>query len=223
MKKLFIIIFLAAIILPAASFASSGDSGQDTAEIIKLNKQGFTSRLTNPQQTVSCATRAMALAKSAGYKDGMGEAYRVLGVGYYYLNRTKDAIDSYLAALDCFTEANDLRGEGNVYNNIGNLYRDNDYELSLEYLTKSLVIAQKLSDSQLMAKLYMNIGNVYYRKNSYNQALNYYNRSNTLFITLKDSANLVQCLQNKGVVYYNLNQFAIAEGLLNEANKEAKK
>ena len=223
MKKLFIIVIIAATGFPAMALTSPGGAGQDTAEIIKLNNQGFASRLTNPQQTISCASRAMALAKSAGYKDGMGEAYRVLGIGYYYLNRTKDAIDSYLAALDYFTQANDLRGEGNVYNNIGNLYRDNDYEASLEYLNKSLKIAQQLSDVQLMAKLYMNIGNVYYRKKSYNQALNYYDKSKTLFVTLKDSANLVQCLQNKGVVYYNLNQFATAESLLNEANKEAKK
>src|SRR6185503_6845907 len=99
MKKLFIIVIIAATGFPAMALTSPGGAGQDTAEIIKLNNQGFASRLTNPQQTVSCASRAMALAKSAGYKDGMGEAYRVLGIGYYYLNRTKDAIDSYLAAL----------------------------------------------------------------------------------------------------------------------------
>jgi tetratricopeptide (TPR) repeat protein len=223
MKKLFIIIFLALMKFPVMAFASQDNLGRDTVEIIKLNKQGFNSRLTNPEQTISYASRAMALAKNINYKDGIAESYRVLGIGSYYLNKTKEAIDNYLAALDYFTQAGDLRGEGNVYNNIGVLYRDNDYEASLENLKKSLAIAQRLSDNQLMAKLYMNIGSVYYRKKSYYQALNYYDKSNALFLPLKDTANLIQCLQNKGVVYYNLNQFATAEQLLNEANKEAKK
>jgi tetratricopeptide (TPR) repeat protein len=223
MKKIFIIFLFALIKFPIAAFASAGDLGRDTTEIIKLNKQGLDSRLTNPEQTINYASRAMTLAKNINYKDGIAESYRVLGIGYYYLNRTKDAIDSYLAAQDYFAQAGDLRGEGSVYNNIGNLYRDNDYDASLEYLNKSLKIAQKLSDNQLMAKLYMNIGTVYYRKKSYNQALNYYDKSSVLFTAFKDSANIVQCLQNKGVVYYNLNQFATAEQLLNEANKEAKK
>jgi len=223
MKKIFIIFLFALLKLPAVAVAWQGGQGSDTLEIIKLNKQGFASRMTNSEQTLSYANKAMGMAKSIGYKDGIAEAYRVMGIGYSYLNKTKDAIDSYLEALDYFTQAGDLRGEGNVYNNIGNLYRDNDYEASLENLKKSLAIAQKLSDNQLMAKLYMNIGNVYYRKKSYSQALNYYDKSNALFIPLKDSANLIQCLQNRGVVYYNLNQFATAEQLLKEANKEAKK
>ena len=222
MKKLFIIIFLALIKFPVTAFASPGDLGQDTLEIKKLNKQGLDSRFTSPQQTVNYASRALSLAKDADYKKGMGEAYRVMGVGYYYLNQTVKAIDSYLTALNCFVQAHDLRGQGQVYNNIGILFRDNDYEASLHYLNESLAIAQKLSDNQLIARADMNIGSVYYRKGSYYQALNYYNKSNALFITLKDSANLIQCLQNKGVVYYNLNQFAIAGQLLNEANREAK-
>jgi len=223
MRKLFIIIFIVLIKFPVSALASTGDLNQDTLEVKKLDLQAFNSRFTNPEQTISYALRAMTLAKNINYTDGIAESYRVLGVGNYYLNKTKEAIDSYLTALDYFTKAGDLRGEGNVYNNIGNLYRDNDYEESLVYLNKSLKIAQRLSDNQLMAKLYMNIGTVYYRKNSYNQALSYYDKSNALFIPLKDSANLIQCLQNRGVVYYNLNQFAVAEKLLNEANKEAKK
>ncbi|HZY39644.1 MAG TPA: tetratricopeptide repeat protein [Mucilaginibacter sp.] len=223
MKKLYIIIILALIKFPASALSSHGDSTPDTTQIIKLDKQGFDSRMTNSEQTIRYAGRALAMAKNIDYKDGIAESYRVMGVGYFYLNRTKDAIDSYLAALDYFTQANDLRGEGKVYNNIGCLYIDNDYEASLHYLNESLAIAQKLSDKHLMTSLYMNLGNVHYRQKSYYQALNYYDKSSELFAILKDSANMVQCLENKGVIYYNLNQFATAEQLLIEANKEAKK
>jgi tetratricopeptide (TPR) repeat protein len=223
MKKLFIIIFIALIKLPVSALGASGDLGHDTLEVAKLTRQGFASRLTNPEQTVSYASRAITLAKNIDYKNGLGEAYRVMGIGYYRLNQTVKAIDNYLTALNYFIQANNLRGEGKVYNNIGNLYGDNDYELSLHYLNKSLEIAHKLSDNQLIAGADLNIGVIYYRKKSYYQALNYYDQSNTLFVILKDTINLIQCLQNKGVAYYNLNQFATAEQLLKEANTAAKK
>lgn len=195
----------------------------DTNEIIKLNNQALENRNSSPEETVAGAKKALAMAQKAGYWSGVGEAYRVMGIGHYYLNKPEIAIDNYLNALAQFTKVGDLAGEGNVYNNIGNLYMDNDYDQSLYFLQKSLKIAQKLKDNRLMAKLYLNIGNVYFRKKAYNQALNYYDKSNDMFIALKDSSvNLIRCLQNRGVIYYSLKQLDKARDLLLQANKQAK-
>lgn len=205
-----------------AAFAMQGDLVQDTAAVIKLNQQGFAMRLTDPDQTIQIAGKALGIAKKIDYKAGMGEAYRVMGIGYYYLDQSAKAIDDYLTALSYFQQINDLKGEGKIYNNIGNLYRNDDYDLALEYFQKTLVIAMKLSDKRLIAGVYNNIGTVYYHKNSFYQALNYYNKSNELFSALKDSVNLVQCAENRGVIYYNLNQLDKAGKLLTDANREAK-
>lgn len=223
MKRLFTIIFF--IFVKLSVFASVAPIAQtsDSTEVIRLNKQAFTTRMTDPVQTLTYATRALNLAKNIDYTEGAAESYRVIGIGYYYLNQTVKSIDNYMAALEYFKKANDLLGVAKVNNNIGVLYRDNDYDASLEYLNKALVIAQSLSNKLLMANVYLNMGAVYYRKSSYFQALNYYDKSKVLFTELKDSTNLVQCLQNKGVAYYNLRQFDIAEKQLIEANKEAKK
>ena len=213
------------IVLFAASFSVNAQAkiaAQDTVEIIKLNKQGFASRLTKPGQTVANADKALLISQKINYKRGIGESYRIMGIGNYYLAQPLKAINNYLNALAYFTQINDLKSEGKVYNNIGNLYRDNDYDKALEFFQKSLVIAKKTSDIQLTANLNFNIGNIYYAKNSFNQALISYNIANDLFKVLKDSVNLVQCMQNKGVMYYNLSQFDKAEALLLEANKEAK-
>ncbi|MBE9586292.1 tetratricopeptide repeat protein [Mucilaginibacter sp. JRF] len=196
---------------------------QDTNEVIKFNKQGFDSRLTDPEQTLANANRALELSKKLNYVRGIGESYRVLGVGYYYLNESEKSIDNYLKALEYFRRLNDLQSEARVYNNIGNLFRDNDYEQSLNYLNKSLVIALKLNDRQLIASLYLNIGNIKYRQKSYNNALDYYNRSSVIFSELKDSVDIIKCIQNKGVIYFHLNDYTKAERLLLEANQAAKR
>ncbi len=194
----------------------------DSNTVIKLNKQGFGVRLTNPNQTIANGNKALSISQKINYKGGIAESYRVMGIGYYYLNQSVKAVDSYLNALNYFRQIGDLKGQGKVYNNIGNLYRNDDYDLSLEFFNKALTIAQRFKDKQLMANIYLNVGTVYYHKESFYQALNYYNKSNEIFSALKDTTNLVQCMENKGVIYFNLKQLDKAENLLLSANKEAK-
>jgi tetratricopeptide (TPR) repeat protein len=221
MKKFFQFLFFVLLAISART-ALGYDQGQDTAKVIKLNITALHMRLTDADQTVSGAAKALAIAQKIDYKAGIAESYRVMGVGYYYLDQPIKSIDSYLTALNYFKQIKDIQGEGKVYNNIGNLYRYNDYDLSLDYFQKALVIAKKFSNNPLIAAIYLNIGTVYYHKKLYYQALNYYNISNTMFIALKDSVNLAQCTQNKGVMYYNLKQYGLAEKLLLEATKRAK-
>jgi tetratricopeptide (TPR) repeat protein len=223
MKSRFLSLVFFTLICLSAFGAKSPDVAQpDTNKVIKINKQGFDMRMTNPEQTVAYGQRALELAEKLDYKKGIGESYRVIGVGNYYLNESKKSIDAYLNALDNFQQINDLRGEGKVLNNIGNLYRLNDYDLALEYFQRALAIAQKLSDDKLRATIYINIGDVYARKKFFSQALNYDNQSYKLLSRLKDTVNLVLCLQNKGVIYFNLQQFDKADSLLRAANEEAK-
>ncbi|MFI5158894.1 MAG: tetratricopeptide repeat protein [Sphingobacteriales bacterium] len=197
------------------------DLKADSNRVIKLNKLGFDMRLTDPDQTVADAGKALVIARRINYTNGIAESYRVMGIGYYYLDQYIKAINNYLMALNYFKQLNDLEGQGRIYNNIGNLYRYSDYDTSLEYFNQALSIAQKLSNKPLMATVYLNIGTVYYHKNSYYQALSYYNKSSALFEVLKDSVNMVQCTQNKGVMYYNLKEYDMAEKLLTDAREKA--
>jgi tetratricopeptide (TPR) repeat protein len=195
---------------------------QDTSEVVKLNKQAYLIRLSNPQETYNNAKKALIIAQELNYVDGIGESYRQMGIGNFYLNQPEIAIENYLNSLHYFARINNLHGQAKVYNNIGNLYRDNDYDQSLFYLQKSLDIAKKVEDNQLIASLYLNIGNVYLRKKSFNQALQFYNKSNVMFQASKDSVNIIKCLQNRGVIYYNLGVYDQALSLLVEANKLAR-
>ncbi|HMG11370.1 MAG TPA: tetratricopeptide repeat protein [Mucilaginibacter sp.] len=197
-------------------------AAKDTNEVINLNSHAYSNRLTDPKQTVEDATKALALAIKLSYLDGIAESYRIIGIGKYYLDQPEKAIDNYLNSLAYFTKTSNLKGEAKVYNNIGVLFRDHDYDRSLVYLNKSLVIAKKIGDNKLIAASYLNIGNTYNRKNNLFQALNYYDKSYKLFSKSQDSVNLIQCLLNRGVIYYKLKDYDKALGLLLEANKGAK-
>ncbi|MHB8207305.1 tetratricopeptide repeat protein [Mucilaginibacter sp.] len=223
MKKISSVLFF--ILFAFSVYAADGVKDlmvQDTSDVKSLNKQAYEARLTNPEQTINTGSKALQLAIKLHYTPGIAEAYRVMGLGQFYLNLPEDAINSYIKSLDFYTKDNNLRGVAKVYNNIGSLYRDNDYDRSLEFFQKALDIGNKLSDKSLIATSYLNLGNFYFRKKSFSQALKYYNDSESLFTILRDSVNLIQCQQNKGVVYYNLRQLDLSASLLTDAIVKAK-
>jgi tetratricopeptide (TPR) repeat protein len=225
MKKFFPAIFF--IFFAIHVYASNADGingiiGQDTNAVLQLTKQAYEARLTNAQQTINAGNKALELATRLKYNFGIAEAYRVRGIGQYYMNNPEDAINSYINALPYFKKANSKKGEAQIYNNIGNLYRDNNYDAALEYFQKALDIGHEINDKSLIAKAYLNIGSLYFRQQSYNQALKYYHESELIFNVLKDSVNLMQVSQNRGAAYYYLNQLPLAEQLLTDANKKAK-
>jgi tetratricopeptide (TPR) repeat protein len=222
MKRFLFALFFTLFAVAAYADIKDDIAIKDTNEVMRLNKQAYDARLTDPEQTINIGNKALALAEKIDYINGIAEAYRVRGIGDYYLNEPEDAIDNYISALSNFSKANNLRGEAKVNNNIGNLYRDNDYDRSLEYFQRALEIGNKIADKSLIATAYLNLGNFYFRKNSFNQALKYYSNSESLFIEIKDSINIIQCSQNEGVAYFKLNQFDKAEVLLQDANAKAK-
>lgn len=224
MKLYYIAFFL--LLFSVAAFAddnaSVDGSKQDTTTVIQLDKRAYDARLTNAEETINLAGKALDQAMKLGYNRGIAESYRVQGIGQYYLNLPEDAIKSYLQASIYFEKCGDKVGEARVDNNIGNLYRDNDYDESLKYFTKAENIGEKLHDKSLIATSFLNLGNVYARKKQYSEALKDYNKSRDIFSGLKDSTNLILCEQNSGVAYYNLNQYDVAERLLTDATTKAK-
>ena len=85
-----------------------GAIGQDTDAVIQLTKQAYGARLTNAQQTITTGNKALELATKLNYNFGIAEAYRVRGIGQYYMNDPEAAINSYINALTFFKKANNV-------------------------------------------------------------------------------------------------------------------
>ncbi len=222
MKRVYLLVFFLFISLCRAYADVSIDGNQDTAQVNLLNKQGFSIHLTDHDETIKKAQQALELAQKLNYTNGIGEAYRIMGIGEFYSNNNTLAIADYLNALSYFKRANNLLGQAKVYNNIGNLYLDIDNDASLEYLQKGLKMAQELGNDKLIASAYLNIGNVYLKKKNFSLSLEYYDKSGKLFTKINDPVSMILILQNTGVINFKLKQYDKAEKLLLEANKEAK-
>jgi len=194
----------------------------DTSIIIELNNNAFKSRLINPNITITNAKKALQLSIKLNYINGIAESYRVIGVGNSYKNSIDISIENYLNALSYFKKSKNLEGEAKVYNNIGNLYRDIDLKKSLENFNKSLKIAEKLNNQNLLAGIYLNIGSANQQNKNYTKALSDYKKSLSMFITLNNKLGIIQSNQNMGVLYLNLGDYEKAEVHLSDALKNAK-
>jgi len=219
MKKIYAILFY--LLLAVTVYAS--DNNSDTNKVISLNISAYKNHLTKPNQTIADADKALTLAIKLNYQNGIAEAYRIKGIGEYYLNLQDSAFNHYNKALEIYKKWNNERGEARVFNNIGNLYQLVDYDKALENFGYAEAIAVKYKDKQLIASLYLNMGNIYNRQAKYSKALQSYNKSKELFTELKNPEFLVQSLENLGVIYYNLHQLDTAKSMLLDANEKAKK
>ncbi|HXH99369.1 MAG TPA: tetratricopeptide repeat protein [Sphingobacteriaceae bacterium] len=206
-------------VLPGYTYSQSP---RDTSHVIELNRIGFENRLTDPDQTLANANKALVLARKLNYINGIAEAYRVKGVGYYYKDNSKSSIESYLTSMNFFRRNKNIEGEAKVLNNLGNLYREVDNDKALGYFNKSLQLALKLDDTALIGGLYLNTGTIYYVKGKYYAALKSYEKSYKIFTDLDNSTGLTQCLQNLSMIYRKLNQLDKAEQYSLEARQKAK-
>ena len=118
-------------------FSQEHKNQQDSLRVKELNESGYNIRLTDPEQSISYGEKALALSRKINYIDGIAEAYRIIGVGHYYLGKSEKALSNYLASLSFFSQTRNSAGQAKVYNNIGNLYRDIDYDKGLEYFKQS--------------------------------------------------------------------------------------
>jgi len=220
MKKLYSTIFFIILSLVYAKAAYIVAPG-DTNEVNHLNNSGYLNRLQKPAQTVIYATKALKMATDIKYEHGVAEAYRIMGIGEYYLNKPDSAITDYFIALDKFTKLGDLSGRANVFNNIGNLYQEADYVKALEYFSQAEEIAKATHNEVLIAKINLNRGNIYYHQNELNKALNFYSTSYDQFTKLGIKESIIQCQQDLGITYKKLNEIDKAEKILLQANHDA--
>lgn len=197
-------------------------TSQDSNEVIHLNDLAYKNRLIDPERTLLYADKALSLSKKINYINGIAEAYRQKGIAKFYQNESANAYDNYLLSLNFFKKSNNLEGEAKVYNNIGNLYRDIEYDKGLDFFKQALAVAKKLEMKELVAGIYLNMGNIYQKMKNYNQALNTYKQGNLIFTELNHNTGLTQSLQNIGVCYYKLNQPQNAEDHLVKALVKAK-
>ena len=96
----------------------------------------------------------------------------------------------------------------NSLGNIGLVYQDlGDYDKSLGYQKRALVIREEFGDNSRIGLSLNNIGILYKDKGHYDKALNYLERSLVINEKLGDKSGLGRNLYNKGCLYADISDY----------------
>ncbi|MBD1942704.1 tetratricopeptide repeat protein [Coleofasciculus sp. FACHB-712] len=96
-------------------------------------------------------------------------------------------------------------------NNLGNAYYSlGQYQLAIDYLQQSLVIAREIGDRNGQAKSLGNLGNAYYSLGKYQLAIDYHQQSIAIKREIGDRNGEAKSLSNLGNAYYSLGKYQLA-------------
>ncbi len=148
------------------------------------------------------ADETLELSKSLNYEKGSFES--IINFGYYHLltGNPDKAIYYYQQNLNTSFSDRFPNLAIQAYNGIGQAYFiKSDYPNSYINFLKSLEIAEKTDDVDMIIKMNTNIGTLFSLLQDYDEALLYYNKAQTKFNSATTSLTKVQVLVNLGYLY----------------------
>ncbi|MFM6954304.1 MAG: tetratricopeptide repeat protein, partial [Sphingobacteriaceae bacterium] len=186
---------------PHAHAVQTVANGADSSVVDSLNNRAFSNRLKNPELSLAGAKKALYLAVKTHYSKGAAEAYRMLGLAEYYLFETEKSIGYYLKALGIYVATKNKAGQAKVLNNIGTLYYQTDYTKAATYFNRALKLTVPLRDTEMLANIYLNMGNINVRTKHHANALDNYIKAEKLYSAIGNQAGIVHSLQNCGKIF----------------------
>ncbi len=146
-----------------------------------LNEVAYAYRRLSPDSVLRYADRAIGLANSLDYKEGLAFAYKNKGIGFYKLGIATDTVIYYYQkAIDYAEEVNDYYTQVACYNNIGLVgIAELTYNESIQYLLNGIKIFDEHipEENRLKALMLGNIGTAYHRDGDNKRGIRYYEES----------------------------------------------
>jgi len=185
---------------------------QDTARVNALIELAVTYRGSDPGELIRLAEEARDLAGKAGYRKGLANAYKWIGIGYSDQDIYIDATLNWQESLRIFEEAGDKSGIANILSNLGTIYSNQgDDEKALELYLRSLKMAQDISDKIRTLTASLNIGLIYQKKEAtWDKALEYYFIALPLAEEMDYADGIGTACVNIGEVYFDQGRDSLA-------------
>ena len=115
----------------------------------------------NNIEALSYAEEAVALAINNNNQYQMADAYEIKGSIYTSMGEIEKSLKLQFMALDVYENVKDQKKISNISNSIANAYLDKkDYDKAMDFYMKSNLVANSISDSNLIAVSLIGIGSV---------------------------------------------------------------
>jgi CHAT domain-containing protein len=180
----------------------------------------------NAATTIPLAQLAMAIANKLRDKSARARSLRAMGNALYSSGQNNIAITYHERARKMFTA---LRNRVELARTLSAstqpLILTGNYRRALSNAQQSRQILSALSDRGRVARLDVNIGNIYHRQDRFGEALKFYRRAHRYFAANaeKDAEGMAAALHNIAMCLVSLNDFQGALSAHQEARAIAEK
>ena len=180
------------------------DAIEDTNKVnilIDISRNEYSS---SPVDAILYGHEAQMLSEKLGYQKGLANAFKYIGMGYYFQGEYWETINHWQESLRFFEAINDQVGVANILSNIGAVYfSEGDNTKALEFYLKSLKVAEEINDTLRLVTAQINVGAIYTENPAtYDKALDYYFAALPLSEKLGDYDAIGIASVNMGEIYF---------------------
>lgn len=145
------------------------------------------------------------------FDDGLGLRSRARGVALHYNGKSAEAALHFERALAWHERRDESVEVGKVLRSLVDVYQMNgEREKAVDAGQRARVIFRMGGETQLLAQLECNLGNVYFRLDRYAEARSYYEEASRLFESCGDELGVAHAAFNLGNIETNAHEFGAA-------------
>jgi len=198
---------------------------KDTAMVSSLNNLGLELLSQgNIDESLKYSEEANDLATELGYIKGKALSLKQIGNANYYKGNYLEVFDYWGQSLENFEILKDSIGISNILSNLGIIYfSQGSNARAIEYLLRSLTIAEKLNHPLRISTALLNIAMVYGDSpQDWDKAISYYEQALPYLKILNDPANTKAYYFGVGEIEYSKGNYQTALEYFEEGLKITK-
>jgi tetratricopeptide (TPR) repeat protein len=181
-------------------------SGKEKIEI--LNQLAYSIYDQYPKKCIEYSRQALRLSKDLNLQQGMGNALKLMGMGYGVLGENKESLENTRNALKIFKNIGDKKNIAQSLTAIGAIYLNmSQYDIALDHFLRSLKMNEDIGYKKGIKNNANNIGIVHFWQENFDEALIYYRKSLKIEEELEDKIGIATSFNNIGLVYEKLKQY----------------
>jgi len=171
-------------------------------------------------QASALAESALLIAYKLGGKEEIAHGLRAKGNALYASGDSKGAVHHHDQALQIYFELGNEKEAGRTISTlIQPLILMGEYERAFQSSERAREIFTKLEDPWRIARLEINVGNIFHRQDRFEEALAHYERAYAGMIENRDIEGIAVVLSNMAVCLISLNDFPRALSSYQQARR----
>lgn len=203
-----------------SEFIARHKSRLDLAVVTQIVDRGRELLQVDPKQSLALSEAAIAVAEAVGGPLPMAHGLRAKANALHHLGNYRPAIELHHQAMQLFESAGERSQVGRTLStSLLSLNLAGDYEQAFTAADRARAIFTELGDELRLARLDLNLGNVYYRQDRFAEALECYQRAYGVLLARENHEGIAVALGNLSVCLISLGEFAEALKTYREARE----